>query len=114
VLAEHLFEYGQQYAEGWNFGPRDEDAQPVHWIVDRLCQEWGGRATWEIQPGDHPHESNFLKLDISKAHQRLKWAPRWSLQTALSHITYWHNAWLAGKDLRDICLQQINNYHTSS
>lgn len=36
VLAERLYEKGQQDAEGWNFGPRDEDAQPVQWIVERL------------------------------------------------------------------------------
>lgn len=114
VLAERLFEHGQQDAEGWNFGPRDEDAQPVQWIVERLCQAWGGGATWEIQPGDHPHEANFLKLDISKARQRLQWAPRWSLQKALGHITHWHQAWLAGQDMRDTCLQQIKSYQTSS
>jgi CDP-glucose 4,6-dehydratase len=113
VLAERLFEHGQQDAEGWNFGPRDEDAQPVQWIVEHLCQAWGGGATWAVQPGDHPHEAHFLKLDISKARQRLQWAPRWSLQTALGHITQWHQAWLAGQDMRAICIQQINSYQTA-
>ncbi len=114
VLAERLFEHGHQDAEGWNFGPRDEDAKPVQWIVEQLCQTWGGGATWAMQPGDHPHEAHFLKLDISKAHQRLQWAPRWSLQTALSQIIHWHQAWLAGQDMRKICLQQISSYQTSS
>jgi CDP-glucose 4,6-dehydratase len=109
VLAERLFHNGQLYAEGWNFGPYDEDAQPVKWIVERLCQAWGG-GTWAEQPGEHPHESHFLKLDISKARQRLQWAPRWSLQNTLGHITQWHKAWLAGHDMRTICLQQIKIY----
>lgn len=114
VLAERLYQHGQQYAEGWNFGPRDEDAQPVQWIVERLCQAWGGGVTWGVQPSDHPHEANFLKLDISKARQRLQWAPRWSLQSALIHTTHWHQAWLAGQDMRAICLKQINSYETES
>ena len=113
VLAERLYENGQKDAEGWNFGPRDEDAKPVNWIVERLCEAWGDAATWEIQFGDHPHEAHFLKLDISKARQRLQWAPRWSLQTALGQITQWHQAWLAGQDMRDICIQQIKKYQTS-
>lgn len=113
MLAESLFENGQKDAEGWNFGPRDEDAKPVQWIVEHLCQTWGGSANWTVQPGDHPHEAHFLKLDISKARQRLHWAPRWSLQTALGQITQWHQAWLAGQDMRDICLQQIKNYQTT-
>jgi CDP-glucose 4,6-dehydratase len=114
VLAERLFEHGQQDAEGWNFGPYDEDAKPVQWIVEWLCRAWGDGASWGIQPGDHPHEANFLKLDISKARQRLQWAPRWSLQTALGHIIQWHQAWLLGQDMHDICLKQINSYQTSS
>jgi CDP-glucose 4,6-dehydratase len=110
VLAERLFEHGHEDAEGWNFGPRDEDAQPVQWIVERLCHAWGDGATWAIQPGDHPHEARYLKLDISKARQRLQWAPRWSLQTALGHITNWHQAWLEGQDMHALCLQQIHQY----
>lgn len=114
ILAERLFEHGQQDAEGWNFGPRDEDTQPVQWIVEQLCNSWGEGASWTLQSGEHPHEANFLKLDISKARQRLQWSPRWSLQTALDNIIDWHKAWLAGQDMRSICLQQIANYQDKS
>jgi CDP-glucose 4,6-dehydratase len=110
LLAEKLHEKGQTYAEGWNFGPRDEDARPVQWIVEKLCQIWAQGASWHLQPGDHPHEANYLKLDISKAKQNLHWAPRWSLEQALEHITDWHRAWLHGQDMRSLCLHQINQY----
>jgi CDP-glucose 4,6-dehydratase len=112
VLAQRLYEHGQADAEGWNFGPRDEDARPVQWIVERLCDAWGQGAAWALQPGDHPHEASYLKLDISKARQRLNWAPRWPLQTALSRITDWHRAWLAGADMHAYCLEQISQYQT--
>ncbi|UDM16696.1 CDP-glucose 4,6-dehydratase [Vogesella sp. XCS3] len=112
LLAERLYQHGQQDAEGWNFGPRDEDAQPVQWIVEKLCEAWGNHATWTLQAGDHPHEANYLKLDISKARQRLSWTPRWPLQTALQHIAEWHKAWLDGQDMRAMCLKQINLYQT--
>ncbi|MEO0003151.1 MAG: CDP-glucose 4,6-dehydratase [Pseudomonadota bacterium] len=110
LLAERLYEHGQVDAEGWNFGPRDEDARPVQWIVEHLCENWGHGASWSLQPGEHPHEANFLKLDISKARQRLHWTPRWSLETALTRITDWHQAWLANQDMRAFCLQQISQY----
>ena len=110
LLAEKLHEQGQTFAEGWNFGPRDEDARPVQWIVEQLCQAWGQGASWQLQPGDHPHEANYLKLDISKAKQRLHWAPRWSLEQALEEITQWHRAWLDGQDMRTLCLKQIKQY----
>jgi CDP-glucose 4,6-dehydratase len=114
LLAQRLYEKGQVDAEGWNFGPRDEDAQPVQWIVERLCQAWGGGAHWALQPGEHPHEAHYLKLDISKARQRLQWSPRWSLDMALSRITDWHQHWMAGEDMRSVCLQDIQHYQQST
>lgn len=114
VLAERLFEHGQRDAEAWNFGPHEADARPVQWIVERLCQMWGGSASWTLQPGEHPHEATYLKLDISKAQQRLQWTPRWSLPTALTRITEWHQAWLGGADMRALCLHQISTYQDPS
>jgi CDP-glucose 4,6-dehydratase len=110
LLAERLYTHGQVDAEGWNFGPRDEDARPVQWIVEYLCESWGDGASWRLQPGNHPHEASFLKLDISKARQRLQWVPRWSLETALTRITEWHQAWLAGTDMRALTLAQIEAF----
>jgi CDP-glucose 4,6-dehydratase len=113
LLAERLYLHGQVDAEGWNFGPSDEDARSVEWIVEQLCNGWGIDASWAIQPGNHPHEANFLKLDISKARQRLLWLPRWRLETSLKKIIEWHQAWLQGQDMRSVCLAQINQYSSA-
>lgn len=110
LLAERLYTDGAAWAEGWNFGPRDEDAKPVQWIVERLCADWAEGAYWTQQPGDHPHEANYLKLDISKARNRLNWTPRWDLDEALARIIDWHRAWRDGADMRATCLEQISNY----
>lgn len=110
MLAERLHTQGAAVAEGWNFGPREDDAQPVQWLVEQLCRQWGAGATWALQPGDHPHEAGFLKLDTSKARQRLHWAPRWTLEHALHHTIAWQRAWHAGQDMRTVCLQQISEY----
>lgn len=113
MLAERLYSsQGQDYAEGWNFGPHEDDAQPVQWIVEKLCASWGQGATWALQPGEHPHEATYLKLDISKAKHRLHWAPQWALNTALHHIIDWHREWLNGSNMRNVCLQQISKYQS--
>lgn len=109
TLAEKLWHEPKAYAEGWNFGPKDEDAKPVGWIVERMASKWGN-ASWRIDDGDHPHEANYLKLDISKAKQRLMWTPRWGLDTALNQIVEWHQGWLAKADVRALSLTQINQY----
>lgn len=110
ILAECLYENGQSDAEGWNFGPREEGAQPVQWIVEHLCKSWGEQADWILQPGDHLHEAHYLKLDISKVRSRLQWMPRWSLDTALSAITKWHRTWLEAADMQAFCLKQISHH----
>lgn len=111
VLAECLFsEDGQNFAEGWNFGPLDEDARSVEWIVNQICQSWPGEATWRTQAGKHPHEANVLKLDISKARQRLGWTPRWTLESAIAHTIDWHRSWINGDNMREVSVKQINAY----
>jgi len=112
VLAEHLYEHGQIYAESWNFGPTDEDVKPVQWVVEQLCTAWPQEGNWRLQPGVHPHEASFLKLDISKARQRLLWEPRWSLDTTLTSIIEWHQAWLSNHDMHEICIKQIQKYNS--
>ena len=110
LLAERLFDQGKAYAEGWNFGPRDEDCKTVQWLVEHLCSSWGQRASLVIQEEKQPHEANLLKLDISKVRHRLGWEPNWSITKALNYITTWHKSWLNGQDMRAVCLEQICEY----
>lgn len=98
------------YAEGWNFGPNDEDAKPVQWIVEKLTQAWGEGASWALDRGDHPHEAHYLKLDCSKAKARLDWHPGWHLEDTLGAIIDWHRAYQAGKDMKMFSLGQIQQY----
>lgn len=113
LLAQRLYEDGVTYAEGWNFGPLDDDAKPVEWIVKRLCDQWGNGAAYEIDNGNHPHEAHYLKLDCSKARTRLGWVPRWNLRKALDSIVEWVKAYQAGEDIRGCCVRQIEEYHNS-
>ena len=110
TLAEHLYTKGQSYAEGWNFGPKDDDSKPVQWIVEYMADLWGKGASWKQDVGVHPHEANYLKLDISKAKARLGWQPCWPLSTSLELITSWHQSYLTKIDMKKLCLAQINQY----
>lgn len=110
TLAEKLWYEPNAYAEGWNFGPKDEDARPVLWIVEHMANSWGGGASWLIDEKDHPHEANYLKLDTSKAKQQMLWSPRWDLKTALEKTTEWHKSWIGDCESNLRCLAQINEY----
>jgi CDP-glucose 4,6-dehydratase len=110
MLAERLCSEGQSFAEGWNFGPQDEDTKPVQWVIEHMVQIWGQGARWRVDDARHPHEANDLKLDISKARSRLGWRPRWNLATALRQTVEWHHTWHEQGDVRAKCLQQISQY----
>ena len=114
TLAEHLYSQGHDFAEGWNFGPKDDDARPVQWIVEQMVKAWGNGATWQQDGSIHPHEANLLKLDISKAKAYLGWQPRWTLQMALQASVEWHQQWLAGADMKTATLLQIQQYQRSN
>ena len=110
LLAQRLYEEGPAFAEAWNFGPNDDDAKPVDWILDKLTKTWGEGAGWQLDNGDHPHEAHYLKLDCSKAKSQLQWQPKWSLATAIEEICVWHKAHTAGADMQAMCLHQIKQY----
>ncbi|MBB5347682.1 CDP-glucose 4,6-dehydratase [Desulfoprunum benzoelyticum] len=110
VLAEHLWNHGQAFAQGWNFGPRDEDVRPVEWIMDHMVKTWGAGTSWKLDLEPQPHEALYLKLDISKAQARLHWSPTWNLGTALDRIVNWHRSWLRGENVQVCCLNEIKTY----
>ncbi len=121
LLAERLYgDDGARYADGWNFGPREEDARPVAWVVGRVGELWktdgagSGRADDDLwtrdERGGHPHEARYLKLDCSKAHQELGWRPRWGLDEGLRATVEWYRAYGRGADVRSVVLNQISSY----
>lgn len=113
VLAQQLWCDPVAYAQGWNFGPRDEDAKPVEWIVKTLADLHRGGASWKIDSGDHLHEAGYLKLDISKAASIMGWAPRWSLGMALEKIVDWSIEVRNKNNAAAVCLTQIQEYQAS-
>jgi CDP-glucose 4,6-dehydratase len=111
MLAERLCTDGAAFAEAWNFGPSDEDARSVQWIVERLA-EIRKDVNWKCDEAPQPHEAHYLKLDSSKAHIQLNWQPRWQLAMALNKTIEWHQAWREGQSMRATTLAQISDYQT--
>jgi len=112
-LAQRLFESPGDFAEGWNFGPNEEDAKPVSWILDRMVDAWPG-SSWRLdQATNNPHEANYLKLDISKAKSKLDWQPTWDLKHTLENIVKWHRAWLSSDDMQAFSKNEINEFMNS-
>jgi CDP-glucose 4,6-dehydratase len=109
ILAQALYGDQKKYAEGWNFGPNEQDVKSVDWILDEMIGKWPN-SSWELDENSSPHEANFLKLDISKAKSKLDWSPVWKLSCTLEKIVSWHQAWLNKEDIQAMCLAEIKEY----
>jgi len=110
LLAGKLFTQGSAFAQAWNFGPDDSDAQSVEWIIKTICEIWGNGASFEIDTNPQPHEANYLKLDCSKVKNELGWFPKWDILTALKSIVDWNKAYINKRNVREITINQINDY----
>jgi CDP-glucose 4,6-dehydratase len=105
-LAERAWE-DRVAARAFNFGPADEDARAVGWIVERVGELWDGELRWEVDPGPHPHEAHWLKLDSSLARAQLGWRPVWDLADGLAATVAWFRGHRDGEDARAATRAQI-------
>jgi CDP-glucose 4,6-dehydratase len=111
IVAERMMAGDPRMADAWNFGPADDDARPVSWIVDQMRAAWSSDAPAPVAwNGAVPHEAGLLRLDISKARAELGWRPSLPLGEALRWIVDWHRASAEGRDARDVTLAQIAAY----
>ena len=109
ILAQKLYSKKDEFSEGWNFGPKDKDIKPVHWILDNMVAKWPN-SKWKLDNNITPHEAIFLKLDILKAKNRLDWSPTWDLKEALDRVIDWHKSWISKEDMHRVCIIEIDNY----
>lgn len=107
LLGALLYENPTAYAEGWNFGPENSSVVPVGEIADMVVEAFGSGSWQSNMDPNAPHEAKLLALDVSKAHFRLGWEPRWSVKEAITHTVNWYVANAGGTDMYDLCKQQI-------
>jgi CDP-glucose 4,6-dehydratase len=106
ILAQALCE-DPGAAAAWNFGPAD--AAPVGRVLDRLSALWPGGIAWHADAGPHPPEEPTLRLDSTRARERLGWAPRRDLDAALRAVVEWYLAYRDGADMRAVTLGQLRD-----
>lgn len=111
MIAERLLVGDATVSEAWNFGPSEEDAQSVAWMVERMGALWGNVPPPVVEPSTSAlHEAHLLRLDCSKARSLLGWRPRLRLEEALAWIVDWHRRVGAGEGARETTLRQITLY----
>ena len=109
LLGERLWK-DPTYATAWNFGPDQEEARPVAWLVERMRARWPGERAVEVAARRPVRESAVPRLDSTRARTRLGWRPPWDLPAALDATVDWHVAHRDGGDPAAISLDQIERF----
>jgi CDP-glucose 4,6-dehydratase len=112
MLTERLYADGKTFSEAWNFGSSDIHPKSVVWMVEQLISLWGSDIAWELDKNSHPHEESYLKVDCSKAHNKLGWKQKLDVKTTLSWIVDWTKAFKTGAQMRRYTQEQIQNFMT--
>jgi CDP-glucose 4,6-dehydratase len=112
TLAQNMWATGAEFAEGWNFGPNEDDAIPVEEVVGSLVSLWGGQARWELDQQAFNKEAMLLRVDASKARSKLRWRPRLRVHDALAWTVDWTKHVHDNRDARVVTEEQIAVYET--
>lgn len=109
LLAESVYKYGIN-SVSYNFGPEESSCINVEEVVRTICKLWGKNANFNIKNDAGPHETNYLKLDCTKAKKELNWMPLWNIDEALNKTIEWYKAYYQNKNIELITEKQIEEY----
>lgn len=110
LLAEKLYNDPSNYSEAWNFGPGARDERSVKWIIENSLALLEKNIEWSLPNDNQYHEATFLKLDCSKAKNKLGWLPKWNVSHALNATIAWYKNFYQRIDVQSFCLEQIETY----
>lgn len=109
MLAQKLLEGNAQYSDAWNFGPDEKNMSSVSDIIDYLSTKLKHIEKNSLNKSQL-HETNFLKIDSSKARSKLGWSNKWNLKMTLDKTIQWYQAWQKHEDLISLTISQIDEY----
>lgn len=112
LLAEKMWDEGDKYDEGWNFGPENNSIITVSELVYELKKLWSENndCFYDIDNFKQFHEAQILKLDSSKAKYKLGWNPKLTILQTIEWTVEWYKAFNCNFDMLQFSLKQIDNY----
>jgi CDP-glucose 4,6-dehydratase len=113
-LAQACYFSKSEFSGAWNFGPDVKDSRNVSWVTERILELWGRNDEIKRCNAESYKETNYLKLDCTKAHEFLDWKPVWEVDYTLKQVVDWYKAYQEGKDMYKVSCVQIENFFSIS
>lgn len=96
----------------YNFGPQTQEAITVENMVKLASKAYPASAVSYEKNSNFVHEARFLALEIAKARQALRIAPRWSVEQAIERSMNWYRCFARGESARSLCEADITAFET--
>lgn len=108
-LAAMLYQSPEMFAEAWNFGPYTNEVYSVRQLAEAIIH-YAKQGTWiDLSDGKKLHEANILRLDISKAIQKLKWKPVLTFDECVKMTVDWYFR-APDNNVQEFSFKQINKF----
>lgn len=112
LLGQKLLEKDVRFAEGWNFGPAENEVLTVAEVLQIAKQNWG-KINYEIQINpDAVHEAKLLSLNCEKANDTLHWQPIWDNQNSIAKTIQWYKNFYENNEV--VTSEQLQEYILSA
>lgn len=106
LLAEKLYK-DRSYSGAWNIGPVINYNTTVSSLVSYMTTQFKLDVIYE--KADFK-ETQILKLDSTKAVEKLGFKPKWDIEKSLKKTVEWYKAYLDKKDMTKFTLKQIKEW----
>lgn len=103
-----LYDQPSIYSGAYNFGPNPNDHLTVKELLELALKSWGSGHWKDTSDPNQLHEANLLKLDITKAKEKLQWMPKLNASETIKWTMDWYKQ--NTSDQFAYTLAQINQY----
>jgi len=98
------------FSGSWNFGPNLEKKVTVLKLLTLVFKNLKITKKIIVQKNSQIKETLILRLNCSKAKQKLDWKRLWSTSLSIQKTSEWYKAYLEKKNVLQISKKQINDY----
>lgn len=113
LLGQKLLEYGNKYADGFNFGPNEDSVLTVSEVAQKTC-EYYGKGKVIVGEKSPLHEAGLLMLNIEKAEKVLGWKPTLTANEAIKNTVEWYKHFYEKDyDMYELTIKQIKNFENA-
>ena len=110
LLGQRLLEEGKKYADGFNFGPKEDSILTVAEVAKKVC-DFYGKGNVFVGEKSPLHEAGLLMLNIEKAKKVLGWTPTLSAKDAIKNTVEWYRHFYNRDiDMYEFTMNQIKSY----